>query len=33
MQIEERFEFFLERYRRPDGQRWSGQDLQDATGG
>ncbi len=31
--ISQRFESLLEAYRRPDGQRWSGQDLHDATGG
>ncbi len=31
--IARRFERFSEMYRRPDGRRWGGQDLQDATGG
>ena len=31
--IGEKFERFLETYRRPDGSRWGGQDLQEATGG
>lgn len=31
--IAERFERLLEIYRRPDGGRWGGQDLEDATGG
>ncbi len=31
--IAQKFEHFLETYRRPDGQRWGGQDLHDATGG
>ena len=33
MRISQKFELFRERYRREDGGRWSGQDLQDATGG
>jgi transcriptional regulator with XRE-family HTH domain len=33
VQIAQRFEHFLEVYRRPDGRRWGGQDLHDATGG
>ena len=33
VQIAEKFEHFLEVYRRPDGSRWGGQDFQDATGG
>ena len=32
-QIAQKFEHFLEVYRRPDGSRWGGQDLHDATGG
>ena len=32
-QIAQKFEHFLETYRRPDGSRWGGQDLHDATGG
>lgn len=31
--IADRFEQLLEIYRRPDGGRWGGQDLEDATGG
>lgn len=31
--IADRFERLLEIYRRPDGGRWGGQDLEDATGG
>ena len=31
--IADKFEHFLEVYRRPDGSRWGGQDLADATGG
>ena len=33
VQIADKFEHFLEVYRRPDGSRWGGQDLNDATGG
>ncbi len=33
VQIANKFEHFLEVYRRPDGSRWGGQDLHDATGG
>ena len=33
VQIADKFEHFLEVYRRPDGSRWGGQDLDDATGG
>lgn len=33
MHIARKFESFLERYRREDGGRWTGQDLHDATGG
>jgi transcriptional regulator with XRE-family HTH domain len=32
-QIAQKFEHFLDTYRRPDGSRWGGQDLHDATGG
>ena len=32
-QIADKFEHFLETYRRRDGSRWGGQDLHDATGG
>ncbi len=31
--IADKFEHFLEVYRRPDGSRWGGQDLHDVTGG
>ena len=31
--IVERFERLLDAYRRPDGSRWGGQDLHNATGG
>ena len=33
MRIAQKFELFLDRYRREDGSKWSGQDLADATGG
>ena len=33
VRISQKFELFREKYRRQDGGRWSGQDLQDATGG
>jgi transcriptional regulator with XRE-family HTH domain len=33
VQIGQKFERFLDTYRRPDGSRWGGQDLHDATGG
>lgn len=33
MRISQKFELFRDRYRREGGGRWSGQDLQDATGG
>jgi transcriptional regulator with XRE-family HTH domain len=33
VQIAQKFEHFLDTYRRPDGSRWGGQDLHDATGG
>ena len=33
MRIAQKFELFLDRYRREDGSKWSGQDLDDATGG
>jgi transcriptional regulator with XRE-family HTH domain len=33
LRISQKFELFRERYRRADGGKWSGQDLQDATGG
>ncbi len=31
--IAQKFEYFLQTYRRPDGSKWGGQDLHDATGG
>jgi len=33
VQIAQKFEHFRETYRRPDGSRWGGQDLHNATGG
>ena len=33
MHIAQRFELFLDTYRRPDGSRWTGQKLDKATGG
>ncbi len=33
MRISQKFEQLCETYRRPDGTRWNGQQLQDATGG
>lgn len=33
MHIAQKFEWFLDTHRRPDGQRWSGADLAKATGG
>ncbi len=33
VQIAQKFEHFLEVYRRQDGSRWGGQDLDEATGG
>ncbi len=33
MHVAQRFELFLENYRRPDGQRWTGQQLDEATRG
>jgi transcriptional regulator with XRE-family HTH domain len=33
VQIADKFEHFLEVYRRPDDSRWGGQDLHNATGG
>jgi transcriptional regulator with XRE-family HTH domain len=33
VQIAQKFEHFLDVYRRPDGSRWGGQDLHNATGG
>ena len=33
MHVAQRFEHLLETYRRPDGHRWTGQQLDEATGG
>jgi transcriptional regulator with XRE-family HTH domain len=33
MHIAQKFEALLERYRRPDGRKWSGQEIDEATGG
>ena len=33
MHVAQRFEIFLDAYRRPDGNRWMGQKLDEATGG
>ena len=33
VQIADKVEHFLEIYRRPDGSRWDGQDLHEATSG
>ena len=33
VQVAQKFEHFLDVYRRPDGSRWGGQDLHNATGG
>src|SRR5919202_822377 len=33
VQIADKFEHFLNTYRRPDGSRWGGQDLHNATDG
>ena len=33
MHIAQKFEILLETYRRPDGRRWSGQEIDEATGG
>jgi transcriptional regulator with XRE-family HTH domain len=33
MHIAQKFEALLETYRRPDGRRWSGQEIDEATGG
>src|SRR5918997_6627611 len=33
MHVAQKFETLLERYRRPDGRRWSGQEIDEATGG
>jgi hypothetical protein len=33
MHIAQKFEGLLEMYPRPDGRRWSGQEIDEATGG
>ena len=33
MHIAQKFEALLEMYRRPDGRRWTGQEIDEATGG
>src|SRR5829696_4396411 len=33
MHVAQKFEALLEMYRRPDGRRWSGQEIEEATGG
>src|SRR5215210_2571375 len=33
MRMARKFKYFLEKYRRPDGRRWSGPDFEAATGG
>jgi len=33
MHVAQKFEALLEMYRRPDGRRWSGQEIDEATGG
>ena len=33
MHIAQKFEGLLEKYRHPDGRRWSGQEIDEATGG
>src|ERR687889_169916 len=33
MHVAQKFETLLERYRHPDGHRWSGQEIDEATGG
>jgi transcriptional regulator with XRE-family HTH domain len=33
LHVAQRFERFLDTYRRPDGRRWSGQEIDEATGG
>jgi hypothetical protein len=33
MHVAQKFEHLLDTYRRPDGQRWSGQEIDEATGG
>ena len=33
MHIAQKFEGLLEMYRHPDGRKWSGQEIDEATGG
>src|SRR5215211_2419924 len=33
LHVAQRFELFLDTYRRPDGGRWTGQQIDEATGG
>ena len=33
MHLAQRFELFLDKYRLPDGSRWTGQQIDEATGG
>jgi transcriptional regulator with XRE-family HTH domain len=33
MHVAQKFETLLEKYRRPDGRKWSGQEIDEATGG
>jgi hypothetical protein len=33
MHVAQKFETLLEIYRRPDGRKWSGQEIDEATGG
>jgi transcriptional regulator with XRE-family HTH domain len=33
MHVAQKFEYLLDAYRRPDGHRWTGQQLHEATGG
>jgi hypothetical protein len=33
LHVAQRFELFLDKYRRPDGSRWTGQQIDEATGG
>jgi hypothetical protein len=33
MHVAQKFETLLEKYRHPDGRRWTGQEIDEATGG
>jgi hypothetical protein len=33
MHVAQKFEYLLDTYRRPDGRKWSGQEIDEATGG